>query len=535
MLELVVARGELELVAVPLDRERFRLGRAPTNDLALPEPTVSRHLCEIVRGAEGWLLRDRSGKGTSLDGRPVTEAALRPGARITCGGLSVELRARAEEARPLVTLSGQATDLQPGVRIDAQPLVLCGALDGQALRLPLDGPPITIGADPGNSLVAAVPYVSAFHCRLCRVNEAWHVQDLGSTNGTWVNGVRVGEARLDLGVELQVGEFRLRVELGVPRTAADEFEGMFSVDPGMQAVFELIRRTAPTDETVLVTGESGTGKELVARALHRLSRRTSRPLVPLNCAAISKDLLESELFGHEKGAFTGAQNRRRGLFEEADGGSLFLDEIGELALDLQAKLLRVLESGEIRPVGSSVARRVDARVIAATHRSLPARVRAREFREDLYYRIHVLEISLPPLRRRPADVPLLARRFLGEATRGLRSRRLGQAALESLSGYHFPGNVRELKHMITRAAILCPDEEIGPEHLTFLAPSLADRVSEERAYGPARTLRELEIDAIRQAIEAAEGNQKSAARSLGIARSTLLQKMEKYGMLTPEG
>ncbi|HOX42846.1 MAG TPA: sigma 54-interacting transcriptional regulator [Myxococcota bacterium] len=530
MLELVVIRGEQELVAVPLERERFRLGRATTNDLALPEPTVSRVQCELVSSPHGWRLIDRSGKGTRLDGALVPEAELKPGARIGCGSLAVLVRLRAEESPPGATLSGRGTDAQPGAQGEEGELVLVGELQGQPLRLELSGAGLSLGADPANDLCAPLPYVSAFHCRLARVGGAWHVQDLGSTNGTWVNGVRVGEARLDAGALLRLGELSLRAEPARPAAAPEDFLGLLSADPAMQPVFELVRRAAPTDETVLVTGESGSGKELVARAIHRLSRRAAGPLVPVNCSAITRELLESELFGHERGAFTGAQARRRGLFEEANGGTLFLDEIGELALDLQAKLLRVLENGEIRPVGSSAPRRVDTRVVAATHRSLLERVRAGAFREDLFFRVQVIEVAIPPLRARPADVPLLAAHFLAAATRHTRPRRLSPAALARLKGYRFPGNVRELKHTVTRAAILSPDDEIGPEHLTFLAPSLADRVAEGRTYSPARTWREIETEALRQALEAADGNQKEAARSLGIARSTLTQRMEKCGL-----
>jgi len=530
MLELVVTRGDAELVALPLERERLRIGRAATNDLALPEPTVSRLQCELLAGPHGWRLLDRSGRGTLLDGALVGEAELRPGARLGFGRLEVRLRLRAEALPPGATLSGRGTDAQPDVRAGGGELALVGELGDRPLRLALTGAGLSLGADPSNDLHAPLPYVSAFHCRLLRRGEDWHVQDLGSTNGTWVNEVRVGEARLDDGAALRLGSLRLRVEAARPPAAAADFHGLLSADPAMEAVFELVRRAAPSDETVLVTGESGSGKELVARALHGLSRRAARPLVAVNCSAITRELLESELFGHEKGAFTGAQGRRRGLFEEADGGTLFLDEIGELALDLQAKLLRALENGEIRPVGSSAPRRVDTRVVAATHRALAERVRCGAFREDLFYRIHVIEVAIPPLRARPGDIPLLATHFLELATRHTRPRRFSPAALARLKAYDFPGNVRELRHTVTRAAILSADEEIGPAALTFLAPCLADRVAEGRAYRPGQTLRELEEEAIRHALEEAEGNQKAAARRLGIARSTLTQKLEKYGL-----
>jgi DNA-binding NtrC family response regulator len=343
-----------------------------------------------------------------------------------------------------------------------------------------------------------------------------------------VNNVRVGEARLDPGCQLTIGRVRLQIEGATPAREPVGLGAMQSVDPAMKPIFDLIRRAAPSDETLLVTGESGTGKELVARELHRLSRRVDKPLLPLNCSALTRELLESELFGHEKGAFTGAQNRRIGLFEEAHGGTLFLDEIGELPIEFQAKLLRVLENGEIRRVGSNSAHQVDVRVIAATHRDIRSRITTGEFREDLFYRICVIEIKLPALRERATDIPLLANIFLSQATREIGKRSLHPQALKQLSKYRFPGNIRELKNIITRAAILCPGEEIKTEHLSFHPATLAERISERRVYQQGKTLREVEIEAIRQALAVNDCNHSGAAKMLGIARSTFLLKIDKY-------
>jgi len=477
---------------------------------------------------------DRSGKGTPVDGQRYGECELEPGARIQLGALVLMLEPRAEADEHGATASLGGTDVLVQGRPMATELSLVGQAGEQRIHRKLTGKVIGLGSDPANDIVLADGFVSAFHCRLARRAEAWFVTDLGSTNGTRLDGVALGEARLEPGALLQVGQVLLEVR--GPADDADQaadFCGMVGRDPIMRPVFELIERAAPTDETVLITGESGSGKELVAGALHRLSSRRQAELIPLNCSAITKDLLESELFGHEKGAFTGAQMRRKGLFEAADGGTLLLDEIGELALDLQAKLLRVLESGEIRPVGANRTRKIDTRVLAATNRSLPERVRSGDFREDLFYRINVIEIRLPPLRERPGDIRVLAEHFLGQATRRTGRRSLSPAAHEKLAGYRFPGNVRELKHTITRAAILSSAAEIGPEHLTFNPPSLADRVAEGKTYRRGKTLRELEIDAVRQALESNDHNQKAAARQLGIARSTLIHKIEKYGLASP--
>ena len=524
-MELVVIRGNDSLVTLPIDSSSIRIGRSATNDLAIPDPTVSRHQCVLTRRDGRLWLTDSSGQGTSVDGKRYTEIEIKPGSRIQFGQLAMEIRKAQKEVAPATTLSGGKTDILCESPDHKHSLVL-ERHGGKSIPLRRS---LSVGADAGNDLRLDDGFISSFHCRLTEREQGWFVQDLDSTNGTFVNEIRVGEAKIEPGMQLRLGREIFRVGCEEPEQTEQGFCGIISQDPAMDGVFNLVRQAAPTDETVLITGETGSGKELIAQAIHKMSLRKNHALVPLNCSAISKELLESELFGHEKGAFTGAQNRRRGLFEEADGGSLFLDEIGELAVALQAKLLRVLENGEIRPVGSDQPKLVDARLICATHRRLPEQVRAGEFREDLYYRICVIEIAIPPLRERPKDIPLLAQFFLTKATRhSPKQRQLSEKALEKMQAYGFPGNVRELKHAVTRAAILCPDPVIGEKYLTFSPPSLADQVAESGLYKKGKTLRDVEIEAIKQALAAHDYTQKAAARSLGIARSTLHQKMERY-------
>jgi len=244
--------------------------------------------------------------------------------------------------------------------------------------------------------------------------------------------------------------------------------------PKIKEVMQLVRRVGPTSGRVLIVGESGTGKELVARAIHRASTRSEKPIIKVNCAAIPAGLIESELFGHEKGAFTGAQRQRLGVFERASGGTLFLDEIGELSLDLQSKLLRVLQNGEINRVGGEKTIQVDVRLIAATNRNLPEMIQGGEFREDLYYRLNVVTITTPPLRERASDIPLLAMNFLREACEehSLGVKTFGATALAQFSAWRWPGNIRELRNMIERTAILSEDPVI--EHIEELATSLSN-------------------------------------------------------------
>jgi transcriptional regulator with AAA-type ATPase domain/pSer/pThr/pTyr-binding forkhead associated (FHA) protein len=532
--ELLLSREGKDVAVVPLDRESFRVGRAPTNDLAIPDPKVSRHQFELLLTPGGVRLLDRSGKGTVINGESAGEAELAPGACVVCGSLSLVLRANENDSGGDHTRSGSGTEVLDGEpATSCERLVLTGRKGEHALRVQLENGTVGLGKDPSNDVVVREPYISSFHCRFFQKPDGWYVSDLQSTNGTFINGVRVSEARLQVGVTLTVG--RLDFQVGVDTQMGDwpGFGAIYSQDPAMKPVFALIQRAAATDQPVLITGESGTGKELVARELHRLSVRSRRRLVPLNCSAIPRDLMESELFGYEKGAFTGALAARAGLFEEADGGTLFLDEIGELPLDLQPKLLRVLENGEVRRVGGSEPLRVDVRLLSATHRNLSRAVGQGTFREDLYYRLCVIPIHLPPLRERPRDIPLLAKVFLEQTTRDVGPRRLSAAAMDRLKEYRFPGNVRELRHAITRAAILCPRDIIGPEHLVFNPPTLADRVAESLMYRKGMTLREVEVQVIREAIAAYEGNVGLAARSLGIARSTLWDKMARYHIHVP--
>jgi two-component system, NtrC family, response regulator HydG len=291
---------------------------------------------------------------------------------------------------------------------------------------------------------------------------------------------------------------------------------------------DMVERVATSDATVLITGESGTGKELVARALHTASRRADRPFVPVNCAAITETLLESELFGHARGAFTGATRARRGLFEEASGGTLFIDEIGETAPGSQAKLLRALQEGEIRRVGESTPVKVDVRIVAATNQNLKAAVAEKRFREDLFYRLNVVPLRIPPLRERREDIAPLAQHFLKRySERSGERKTLTAAALEKLIGYPWPGNVRELENMIEQAAALTPHAELSDVDIRFDAPASA-------AAGGAQTLAEAVEAAERRAIEGAlarcGGDQARVARELAVSQTTLWRRMKRLGI-----
>lgn len=294
----------------------------------------------------------------------------------------------------------------------------------------------------------------------------------------------------------------------------------------MKMVADLVQKVAPTDSTILILGETGTGKEVVARALHDQSRRSAMPFVPVNCGALPEHLVESELFGHRKGAFTGADQNRKGLFEVADGGTLFLDEVGELPKGMQAKLLRFLESREIRRVGENEPFTADVRVLCATNRDLRQMVAEDQFREDLYFRINTFEIRLPPLRDRLDDIPALAEHLLLRAAKGKgAAARISPEAIEVLKRHSWPGNVRELANVMEYAVIVAGGGPIKPEHLPSHVATAPAAASAPPAAGPIQTLHELEMQYIQRALEINRGNKPETARQLGISLKTLYNKL----------
>ena len=340
--------------------------------------------------------------------------------------------------------------------------------------------------------------------------------------------VKVGKAvdsrRLTGQVALLTSEFKDRYK----------FENIVGRSLNVREVLARVIRVAPTDAIVLITGESGTGKELVAKAIHANSKRADRPFVPVNCAAITETLLESELFGHAKGSFTGAISARKGLFEEADGGTFFFDEIAETPLAFQAKLLRTIQEGELRRVGENKPVKVDVRIIAATNQDLQTAIAEKRFRQDLYYRLNVARFQLPPLRERREDVPDLLRFFLdkfnGKMKKRARFREGAEGTAEALRTYEFPGNVRELEHMVEQAiALVSEDGTVTPDDI-LPAPQSERRVALASGHTLAEVTDRAEREAIERALATTEGNRERAAETLAISPTTLWRKMTRLGI-----
>jgi DNA-binding NtrC family response regulator len=386
---------------------------------------------------------------------------------------------------------------------------------------------VTIGSHAGNGLVVADPTVSRFHARIELDRHGFLLTDLDSTNGTWVGGMRVNAVYLPPKAKIQLGDVEVLFELQkeaqeLPLAQQDRFGALVGQSAAMRRLFEELKQVAESDVTVLLSGETGTGKDLAASELHRHSARRDRPFVVVDCGGLPESLIDAELFGHERGAFTGANTSRAGAFEEADGGTLFLDEVAELSPMMQVKLLRAIEARTVKRLGSNDWRKVDVRVVTATHQDLARLCNQRLFREDLYFRLAVVKLRLPPLRERLDDLPLLVRAALDEMGGGA-NLALDERLLGALRARHWAGNVRELRNVVQRAVVLGPT-------------ALADEGAESRALGDeepyklakARAIEEFERRYLVGLLERHGGTVAKAARAADVDAAWLFRLIKRY-------
>jgi transcriptional regulator with AAA-type ATPase domain len=399
-----------------------------------------------------------------------------------------------------------------------------------------DGDMCRIGTQLANDLVLTDPAVSRFHCRLVREEGAWRVHDWGSLNGTRLEGLRVRDADLPAEATLGIGDSLVRVRTVDPAEQAlvpmiPAFGQLAGTSVSMRKLFGVLQKVAPSDINVLIQGESGTGKELVANEIVQRSPRSERPFVVVDCGSISPNLVESELFGHVRGSFTGADRDRVGAFEAADGGTVFLDEVGELPVELQPKLLRAIEAREIRRVGETRARKVNVRVISATNRQLEREVNHGRFREDLYFRLAVVTVRVPPLRERLDDLTILLRVFLQALDAPDAERLFTAQVLAEMQRHDWPGNVRELRNYVERSVVL---EKASPTlRSTSIAPGAGMPAIDIGT--PFRLAKDAAVDAFERAylgalLEAAGHNMSKAARMAGMDRMYLHRLAQKHGL-----
>lgn len=406
------------------------------------------------------------------------------------------------------------------------------------VTVPLALAPVVVGSDPSADVVLRDERASRRHCELSLTDQGIVIRDLRSKNGTFVRGVRIREALLPVGEVAQLGDSQLSVHVSGPPTrielaSAASFGDALGATVAMRALFAKLERAAASDETVLLIGESGTGKELLASAIHARSPRREEPFVVFDCSSVAENLIEAELFGHEKGSFTGAVSDRAGLLESSTGGTVFIDEIGELPLHLQPTLLRAIESRQLRRVGGNQWLPFDARIVAATHRDLRALVADGKFRQDLYYRLCVVDVTIPPLRERKQDIPLLVERLLASLVPPRMLDDLPPGSLDLLQAHDWPGNVRELRNTVTRL-VLFPDlmdEAIGAP----AAPAGPSRVPEQLLQLPWKQAREMALEQFEKAYLSAVlnrhgGRVASAAKAMGVSRQFVYMLMDRHGL-----
>ncbi len=534
MAELVFFRRGEEVLRFSVDGARTVLGRGESCDVVIPDPEVSRQQVALTMVGDTCTMEDLSGNGTLVSGRKEMKAALPDGADLTLGQWRAVFRARAQVERDATEVGSNRTEVAPKTEHRKMPAQVRVRQGHNEKVHKLQAETFTVGKDDGNDLILNDKFISGRHLKVTRHESGFLLSDRQSTNGTWLGNARIYEVEVPLFTMLRIGEVELVLEPQGGDIRSGVYQGIIGNDPSVRQLAELIERVAPSTAAVAIFGESGTGKELVARAVHARSARHEQPFIPVNCAAISKELIESELFGHEKGAFTGAANARKGAFEEADGGTLFLDEIGELPLDLQAKMLRALESGEIKRVGASKPINVDVRIVAATNRDLLGAAKSGAFREDLYYRLCVIPLTLPPLRARMSDLANIADHFLKAFSPKGQQVRLTPAAVQKLEGHSWPGNIRELRNVIHRALLLRKGAMIDNTDISFDVQAKVNKDVQLPDFPPGTTLVQM-LDSLERRIveiylQRFKDNRERVAKELGVARSTLFKRLKDWGL-----
>lgn len=528
-IRLELLNGSTPILWRQLDKALITIGCDFLSDICVPHDDVAPLHAELRLDSSGCTLVNRAESGTMVGTERVVESLrLADGDCIKLGHLDAVVRfyrsGRIAEHSRHRTLACE--EVKRGTNY--------AVTYGKGHKSwPLDRTGVTIGTDNICDIVMDDPYISKAHARIYVDLDRCIISDLGSRNGVLIAGLRVKESEVIPGTDICLGKTQFRIVAtdtanDTSITFGDKTPSPIGSTDSMLEVRASALQLARHDAPVLITGETGTGKDIIAQLIAKSGSRCTGPLITINCSTLSRTLIESELFGHERGAFTGATARKIGAFEAADGGTLFLDEIGELPVELQPQLLRALETGEIRRVGSTESFRVNTRIIAATNRQLDVEIQKGNFREDLFHRLHVLAIHLPPLRERADDIPLLTRHFIEMYAPDGAFIHISPEALQKVCSYSWPGNVRDLRNTIQRAIIMRKGAHITAEDITF--PPVTTRTVQNETATSSKTLYQVERDAIVRELIRHGGNRTDAASALGISRSTIHRKIEDFAI-----
>jgi len=505
--------------------QRFRIGSHEDNEFCLADSDIPAFLCEIEHKGPKYTLKNLHPDGIRVNDEIIEESTrLAHKDVLRLGSFELQVLVSKEEGKLGQVKTKSLFELDDGASALSVHVV------GRSLaeRWSIDSQGIVFGTQDTCDIIIDDPYVSGLHGRFYRQDNKFFVEDLQSRNGLRVDEHRVVHAEVKSGARIALGNTQLELvgcQWSVPDTAeaSSDIVPLIGATQCMRELRHMVQKVAAVDVPVLISGETGTGKEVVAQQIYNHSKRYEKPFIALNCSTLNPQLIASELFGHRKGAFTGADESKAGAFEVADGGTLFLDEIGELPLGLQAQLLRVLESGELRPVGATMSKRVDVRLMAATNRDLSKEVAKGRFREDLYHRLNVVELSCPPLRKRLGDLPLLVDYLLKQLCCG-DALSVNKDFLRGLAQRQWPGNIRELRNFLQQAIIFAEGSELSEADLSGYHSLQEKKQSVVKQY----TLAELEKNAILSELIARSGNKKETAAALGVSRSTIHRKIEEY-------
>lgn len=512
----------------PVEKPFTKIGRSRENQVCFNDSEISRQHCVIEYKSKKYILSDLSRNGTLLNGEKVKSCNIKEGDIIAIGQWSLFIQRLRNIDQPKTIIDGftatKVSDKETKSNkkreyvFDFSITTHAGAHINRKTR----SNDITIGSDKRCTIYVSDPFVSRQHCRISVENKKIVLSDLASTNGTYVDEKRVSKITLPKKSFFQIGNTKIDLHAIKHKDTShkENFGSIVGKSKSMKLVFKKIENAALNDECVYIAGESGTGKELVAREIHMASSRSDKPFIAINCGAIPANIIESQLFGHEKGSFTGALENSVGLFEQADKGTIFLDEIGEMPLELQTRLLRVLEDKKIRSVGSKIEKPVDIRIVCATNQNLKEKIYDGSFRPDLFYRIYVYSIELPPLRSRTDDITLLTDYFLQRLTPSGREITLSQSAMDKIKKHLWPGNVRELKNTLLRSIINSSHDKIDAGDIDIVF-SCFERDDTSK-------LREIEKSKLIATLNENGGNISASAQKLGIARTTLQAKLRKH-------